>query len=81
MFVSISSLFGVSLDFMVYIFLASVIYFSLLFETGAYCYNTNQFKENNHELSHSKLFRIGMTGDRIGLGITQTLMLTGKRKN
>lgn len=37
----------------------------------------NQIQENNHEFPHSKLFRTGMTGDRIGLGITQTLMLTG----
>lgn len=79
MFVSISSLFGVSLDFMVYIFLASVIYFSLLFETGTYCWNskTRTKKNKQFHITNYYLFFIGMTGDRIGLAITQTLTLTG----
>lgn len=76
MYMGVSCSFGASLDFMVLIFIACVIYYFLLIDTGLLKYKFPSIGNvSNTIIIH--FLSIGVTGDRVGLAITQTLTLTG----
>lgn len=71
MFVATSSAFGLSLDFMCVVFVFCVTFSSILINTGK-C-------SKSSSLSHvlNQVIFAGISGDKVGLAITQAMGLTG----
>lgn len=65
-----------SLDFLVYIYVGFVLYFFLIVNQGL---KTNFYALKSHKLKLNYLHMsfVDVSGDRIGLAITQSLSLTG----